>query len=259
VAGGSIPTVHELTELYENFMLAPLAGPGVCTTCFDFIDEYDRCFACASQPSVIAAVAPISYSIGREQLHHALASYKRLDGEVAQRLGLQLGAVLWRFLVTHERCVTRAAGADYFPVVTTVPSGDPSRDREHPLRWIASEVVGPIRERYERLLRRTETEADPHTFDADRFVAVRRLDGEPVLLIDDTWTTGANAQSAAAALRAAGAGPIGAVVIGRHVNRGWHDNDRQLRALEQPYDWRHCAICAPGRPEQAQAAAQFVA
>jgi hypothetical protein len=162
--------------------------------------------------------------------------------------------VLWRFLVAHERCVTRAAGADYFPVVTTVPSGDPSRDGHHPLRWIVSEVVGPIRERYERLLQRTETEVDPHTFDADKFVAVRRLHGEPVLLIDDTWTTGANAQSAAAALQAAGAGPIGAVVIGRHVNREWHDNDRQLRALAQPYDWQHCAICAPGRPKSERAA-----
>jgi predicted amidophosphoribosyltransferase len=254
-----MPTVRELTELYENFMLAPRAGPGVCTTCFNFIDGYERCFSCANQPAAISVVAPVSYSIGGEQLHHALASYKRLDGEVARRLGVQLGAVLSRFLDAHERCVARAAGTHYFPVVTTVPSGDPSRDGDHPLRWIVSEVIGPTRERHERLLHRTETDVERHTFDADKFVALRQLDGEPVLLIDDMWTKGANAQSAAAALRAAGAGPIGAVVIGRHVNREWHENDRQLRALERPYDWRHCTICASGRPQRVSAAAQVVA
>jgi orotate phosphoribosyltransferase len=64
-----------------------------------------------------------------------------------------------------------------------------------------------------------------------------------VLLIDDTWTTGANAQSAAAALKDAGAGPVAAVVIGRHLNRDWHENDRRLRALTTPFDWGHCVLC----------------
>ena len=64
-----------------------------------------------------------------------------------------------------------------------------------------------------------------------------------VLLIDDTWTTGANAQSAAAALKAAGAQRVAALVIGRYVNREWSDNDRQLRNLPQPFDWGRCALC----------------
>lgn len=240
-----MPSVRELTGLYENFMLAPRAGPGVCTTCLNFTEGYERCYACANQPNEIDVVAPISYSVAREQLHHALASYKRLDGEVARRLGIQLGALLWRFLDAHEQCVARAAGADYFPIVTTVPSGESERDGKHPLRRIVAEVVGPTRDRHERLLRRTHAAVDPRAFDAEKFVALRPLNGEPVLLIDDTWTTGANAQSAAAALRSAGSGPIAAVAIGRHVNRWWHQNDRQLRGLEQPYDWRYCSICAP--------------
>jgi orotate phosphoribosyltransferase len=89
----------------------------------------------------------------------------------------------------------------------------------------------------------------PRRFDARRFEAVRTLNGEGVLLIDDTWTTGASAQSAAAALKAAGAGPVGAAVIGRHVNRNWHDNDRQLDAL--PFDWSQCGLCAPARLSRA--------
>jgi orotate phosphoribosyltransferase len=83
------------------------------------------------------------------------------------------------------------------------------------------------------------------TFDSGKFDAVRSLDGEPVLLIDDTWTTGASAQSAAAALLRAGAGPVAAVVIGRHLNRGWHENDRRLRVDARPFEWGRCALCAP--------------
>ena len=70
-----------------------------------------------------------------------------------------------------------------------------------------------------------------------------QLASEPVLLIDDTWTTGANAQSAAAALKRAGAGPVAAVVIGRHLNRGWGSNDSQLNGLPKPFDWDHCVRC----------------
>jgi orotate phosphoribosyltransferase len=64
-----------------------------------------------------------------------------------------------------------------------------------------------------------------------------------VLLVDDTWTTGANAQSAAAALKRAGAGAVAAVVIGRHVNRDWNDNDRRLRQIPTPFDWSRCMFC----------------
>jgi adenine/guanine phosphoribosyltransferase-like PRPP-binding protein len=125
-----------------------------------------------------------------------------------------------------------------------VPSGDHDRDQEHRLRWIAAEVVGVTRSRYQRLLRRSTASVVPRAFAPGKYEYERELAGEAVLLIDDTWTTGANAQSAAAALKAAGAGVVGAVVIGRHVNRDWHGNDRRLRALPA-FDWTRCVICAP--------------
>ena len=65
-----------------------------------------------------------------------------------------------------------------------------------------------------------------------------------MLLIDDTWTTGASAQSAAAALKQAGAGAVVALVIGRHLKRDWHENDRRLRGIARPFDWCRCAFCA---------------
>jgi orotate phosphoribosyltransferase len=53
-------------------------------------------------------------------------------------------------------------------------------------------------------------------------------DDPAVLLIDDTWTTGGNAQSAALALRAAGAAKVAAVVIGRHFDRRFRNCEAYL-------------------------------
>jgi predicted amidophosphoribosyltransferase len=238
-----MPSVRELTEPYENFMLGPRRGPDVCGICFNFTRGFSRCYACAHREQLIDVVAPISYSVAGEQLHHALAAYKRLTGDVARRLGVELAAVLWRYLAEHERCIARAAGQAEFELVTTVPSGERERDERHPLRRIAAEVVGPTRDRHERLLRRSDLAVASRAFDPNKYVGVRPLRGKSVLLIDDTWTTGANAQSAAAALKAAGAGPVAAVAIGRHLNREWHENDRRLRGISRPFDWRRCALC----------------
>jgi predicted amidophosphoribosyltransferase len=249
-----MPSVGELSALYENVLLAPRRGPDVCGTCFNFTAGYARCWACAHNQPALDAVAPISYSVAREQLHHALASYKRLDGDVARRLQAILAAILWRFLAAHEGCVAKAADTHRFDLVTTVPSGDRARDDGHPLRTIVGELVGPTRGRHRRLLRRAETDVPPRAFDANKFEATNQeLEGRSILLIDDTWTTGASAQSAAAALKAAGAGPIAAVVIGRHLNREWHQNDRRLRGIAQPFEWTHCALCAqPVAPPRRQ-------
>ena len=244
-----MPTVAELTAVYGNFMLGPRPGPSVCDTCFNFTEGYSRCYACTHGERWLNVVCPISYSVAREQLHHALRGYKSWPPEVAERFRVELAAVLWRFLDRHERCVARSVSIESFPVVTTVPSGNRERDEQHPLRAIVGRLVAPTRERHERLLCRSSVTVGPREFHRAKFEPVRELAGEAVLLIDDTWTTGANAQSAAAALKAAGAGVVAAVVIGRHLNREWHENDRRLRGITSPFDWEHCLLCAGhGRP-----------
>lgn len=236
-------TVRQLTALDETIMLTPRPGRGVCRMCFNLIEGHERCFACAHGGSILAAMLPITYSVGHEQLHHALAGYKRSGGRVSRHLAVELAAIVWRFLDRHEACLAGAAGASGFDLVTTVPSTDPVRDQEHPLRVVVGELVGLTRDRHENLLRRGHTLVPGRVFDIRKFTVSRPLAGESVLLVDDTWTTGANAQSAAAALQAAGAGTVAALVMGRHINRDWGDNDRRLRILP-PFDWDTCALCA---------------
>lgn len=250
-----MPSVAELTAIYSNFMLAPRPGPGVCELCFNFTRGYSRCYACDHVEQHLDAIAPISYSVALEQLHHALRAYKRQQGTAARRLTVELAAVLWRYLEVHEVCVARAAGVPAFDVATTVPSGDPDRDGRHPLKTIVGELVKPTRDRYRQLLVTAGRSSRDRQFDPDKFAAapapgptpggepITELSGKAVLLIDDTWTTGASANSAAAALKHAGASTVAMVVIGRHLNREWHENDRRLRNIAHPFDWDHCAVC----------------
>jgi predicted amidophosphoribosyltransferase len=237
-----MPRVADLTDLYGNFLLGPRPGPGVCESCLDLTNGRRRCLRCERAPEWLDAVAPVSYSIAHEQLHHALAGYKRPPSVVARRFEVELAAVLWRFLALHEGCIARAAGTEAFGLATTVPSSTLERDRTHPLHRIVRELAGPTRSRYERVLRRSTAAVKPRTYSTLKFESVRDLAGEAVLLIDDTWTTGANARSAAATLKQAGAATVAAVVIGRHLHRDYQDNDRRLRALPSPFDWENCAL-----------------
>jgi predicted amidophosphoribosyltransferase len=214
----------------------------VCDGCFDLTDGRSRCRYCAGVDPWLDAVSPISYSIANEQLHHALAGYKRPPAVVAEQFEVELAAVLWRYLAAHEGCVAQAAGPTRFELVTTVPSSTAPRDAAHPLHRIVGELVGPTRGRYERLLRRSGVAVKPRQVSTTKFEPVRPLDGAAVLLIDDTWTTGANLRSAAAALKSAGAETVAGVVIGRHLHREYFDNDRRLRSLLSPFDWDSCAL-----------------
>lgn len=207
-------TVAELSAPYGNFLLGPRPGPGVCETCFDLTEGRLRCHHCARGDRALDAVAPISYSVAHEQLHHALAGYKRPPIEVAARFELELAAVLWRYLAGHEACVAAAAGIGAFDLVTTVPSSTRGRDASHPLHRIVGALAEPTRSRFVRLLRRTEASIPPRTVSAEKFASIRQLQNRSVLLIDDTWTTGASARSAAASLKQAGASIVAAVIIG---------------------------------------------
>jgi predicted phosphoribosyltransferase len=239
-----VATVAELSAPYANFMLNPLppTAADVCSVCLTFTHGFGTCYPCGHNARFSDAVLPISFSVHFGQLHTALQQYKRSAPKVARPLQVQLAAVLWRFIEGHERCLAAAAGADEFHIVTTVPSSDQQRDEAHPLRGIVGELVGPTRDRYRRLLRRSGTPVPDREVDPGKYNPTEDLGGENVLLIDDTWTTGANVQSAAGALKTAGTRRVAALVIGRHIHEDFQDNAQRLKALPRPFDWETCAL-----------------
>jgi len=243
-------TVDEAAATYERAMRNPRpAQPGdICATCKTFIaPPHTECIPCNRGPGLIDSLVPITYSEHGGQVHHALRSYK--DGGPAEQAYAtpRLAGILWKFLARHEQCVASAAGSGGFDLVTTVPSSSPAREERSSLRMLAG-WCQPVQGRLETLLRPTG-QGGGRAFLPDRYEGTTSVDGQDVLLLDDTWTAGGHAQSAAWALRQAGARRVGMVVIGRHLRPDWEVSPGRTCAdiyadLPRAFDWDTCAVCA---------------
>jgi hypothetical protein len=194
---------------------------------------------------VADVVVPIALAVKREQLAHELWHYKYSpDQSVRARLEIKLAAVLWRFLGQHEECIGRICRVRGFDIVTTVPGTRP-RPNKHPLEQIVGTIVGQTSDRFEQLLVLGDSaHISGRDVRASRYRPSRALsEGQAVLLIDDTWTTGGRAQSAAIALRDAGATTVAVVVIGRHFDRAFGPGDAYYKtAKARGFTWDRCCL-----------------
>lgn len=251
-------TVDQLVAPYTNHLLPLLpAVTGVCSICATPVVGYRRCFQCNRHRQELShradAVTSIALAVKGGQLAHELASYKSSPRiEVRARFQLQLAALLWKWIRTHERCLLRAAtstktdgGAVAFDVVTTVPS---LRGRNpHPLRWLVAVTIAATRDRHQDLLAPAGATLDGSTHPL--FEAVGAATSKTVLLIDDTWTSGTTAQSAAGALKRAGASHVGILTLGRHVHPdqpapyGSAAKAYLAVARDLGWSWDSCALC----------------
>jgi hypothetical protein len=221
---------------------APDPGPGRCVTCHGPSQPgHARCFQCGrhaeSAPGLLAdAVVPAACAVKGSGFAQALWQYKSArGGAAAARRALR--ALLLVFLHDHGACVWRSAGMPPPTHVSLVPSGR-GRPGPHPL----AVLITP----YLALPAATLVTAGPadrgcRELDPGRFRATRPLPGAAVLLLDDTWTTGSTAQSAAVALRAAGARHVAVVVLGRHLSPAGPG-----RGGSQPFRLEHCVVHRAG-------------
>jgi hypothetical protein len=254
-----MPTVRELSAPYANHLLPVLpAGPGVCSICHtSVVWDWERCYKCneaiRSLPTTADAVSFVALAVKGEQLARELWVYKGERIEARQRPQFGLSAVLWSWLVNHEDCLVAGVGVGSFDVVTTIPSTIGRLN--HPLEGMIGEIVRPTAERYRALLRHRPDDAGDRHFGVDRFEAIEVEDGASILLIDDTWTSGSRTQSAAAALKVAGAGPVGVLAIGRHFNRDPGETAYKdacatyyKRAKAMGWSWTSCCLEASNAP-----------
>jgi hypothetical protein len=180
---------------------------------------FARCYQCDLANSeagdlLADAVVPVGYAVKGEQLAADLRRYKSgRDGaaDAAERLRSMLAA----FLGQHGASVWSAAGMAGEPsAVAVVPSGQ-GRPGAHPLTgMVASCVDLPMT----RLAVRRPAEPFRRGISLGWLIVRGLPPGADVLLVDDTWVSGGSAQSAAAALKLAGAHAVAIVVLGRHVD-----------------------------------------
>jgi hypothetical protein len=208
-----------------------------CRTCRGPVQAgFARCYQCdlahARCAGLLAdVVAPVAYAVKGGRLAGDLWRYKS-GAAGATEAGARLTAMLARFLREHSDQVWRAAGMAVGPeLAAIVPSGQ-GRPGPHPLLAIVASCVDvPI------LPLSTAPVGVARKRGLGDGVAVGWLRvggavaGSDVLLVDDTWVSGASAQSAAVALKAAGARRVALVVLGRHVDPADPRSAAFLRAL----------------------------
>ena len=235
-----MPSVHEVTEpLARLCHPVPARGPGVCAVCRGCTrPEFSTCYSCARVTGQVRRpchrVVPLSLYAIPGELHATLRSYKDGGtGDDRRRYTAVVVSLLARFLFDHADCLRscRAGGWDF---VTTVPST--SRRGSHPLAD-ALRMVPWLAAQHQETLVRGPGAMDHNLAGDDGFVVRLDVRGARVLVVDDTYTTGARAQSAASALQLVGARVIAIVPVGRVIDpvRGAHES-------RQRFDFGRCCL-----------------
>ena len=148
-------------------------------------------------------------------------------------------ALEWLAITRHERCIGRAAGLAVscrlvIPSLTSRPGRHPFAELAHPINTARDAMA---------LIPAPDATCDRTINDKFVLQPAARLDGRHVLILDDVWTTGSTAQSAALAVRRAGAAAVSVMVVGR-----WLNPDRRGTAdfiatrLHRDYDPDICPV-----------------
>jgi hypothetical protein len=149
-------------------------------------------------------------------------------------------ALLLLFFHEHMGCIQRALGGDLTHMIT-VPSTR-GRAGQHPLSGLVGNRLGLPKLSAIANAAYGRDEREPHT-DWFAIESSRLLGTARVLILDDTWTSGARTQSLAYALKRAGVAATVVVVLGRHVNPDDEQSHALLDAIKDSlFEPSHCAL-----------------
>jgi hypothetical protein len=215
---GESPRAWRPPECHRPAGGLPAVPAGLCLVCRGPVRSgYLRCFQCdlhaQSAPGLLAdVVAPAAYAVKGGPLARDLWLYKSgRDG--SGPAAARVLSLLLIFLHEHGPAVWQVAGMARPTAVCVVPSGR-GRAGPHPLRTLAAPYLARP---WVSLRPRPGGDPWARTLDPARFQVTGLLAGAAVLLLDDTWVSGASAQSAAVALKLSGAAAVAVVVVGRHL------------------------------------------
>lgn len=257
-AAGDMPAVgavaESLAQLAGGYLRNTLVLPGTtCHVCRAPVSSgQTRCPQCRDQhdqyPGRLSdRVAFYTYAPSDGQASRAMRGYKSAwVSKENQAVVILMCHVAVR---GHMNCPGHLAG-EHTTHWATVPSLS-GRQGEHPLRVILRNIAVPGREVRIEPGSRPEAPRDvnPDAFTADSSMA----DGRHVILIDDTWARGGHAQSAALALKAAGASKVSTLILARWLKMDWPDHAAFRRAhLVDDFDTSLCpwtgGACPPKPP-----------
>lgn len=204
----------------------PPAGPGTCPRCHGpALGALAECWCCHQVGSRLGTddvgppVVPVALCRPGDELHSALRRYKDGPAVTARRhFADRLARMLSAFLEGHGPCLHGAVGT--WEAMAVVPSSRRGHDAgacPSPFNVVVAGVAA-LATLPRVPLGRGSSVAGHLQPAVDAFVVSGPVAGRKILLVDDTWVTGARARSAAAALTLAGASVVAVLVIGRCID-----------------------------------------
>ena len=172
----------------------------------------------------------LTYAFPGHQTEKVMFGYKARVPAPANTQAVAMGMAY--AIHRHWPCIERAGPSGGITNWAIVPSLRQT-DRPHPLRAIVSRHFSTD---IEIAVNTAIGATTSRGFHPDSYV-VPLLDGAAVLLMDDTWTTGAHMHSLARALKTAGARSVTGLVMARWLDPTWrYSKDFIQRGLVNDYD-----------------------
>ena len=193
------------------------AGYAVCVSCSTH--QHSPYKAQLADMVRIFAYAPMECSSdASNQMTRYMYRYKEEDRVGSELARAAVTEILVTELVLRWGCIKEVSGGVAPTAWSTIPSttNSPRAGIEHPLHRIVRQVLPRVPEVKLRAVGAKSRSLSPDLFQMECECAPDTL--RHVLLIDDTWTTGGNVQSAAVSLKRAGAQRVTVFCVARVVN-----------------------------------------
>ena len=237
-------------DIEEGTLVSMVHLCGLCSAPVD--SKYSYCFRCkqaTTYRSIVEGVVPLAFAPKDEQFYRDLVSYKRQPTKQTQ--AFQRLAILTFFGSRHIPCLEYVYGP--INALGIIPSTQ-GRSKEL-LRMLASTFHRGLPQLdIQYVGSGTGKRRQPAIGD---FQVRSDIQGQRILLFDDSWVTGAAVFSAASNLHAAGAAYVVAVVLGRVLDPAWGPNqiyfkEWQKLGISHTFDPNVCPvtkrpICPVGR------------
>lgn len=183
-------------------------------------------------------VVPLTYAGATPQSRRDVYGYKASppNNWAVRRLSI----LMYYFTELHRPCIRRATGNGITSVVS-VPSG---RNRvPHPLADFLRAFPPELRKTSARFVGEARNARANGIAPAD-FAFDARLDGEHVLILEDSWVSGSNAVSLALQARRHGATNVSVLTLARFIDPNYPVTSSWMAtaAANEPYDPLFCPV-----------------
>ena len=220
-----------------------------CPTCRGPSENGQLCQKCAEHRAgfgglLADSVLILTYVRGWQkggvihQSAHTVRAYK--NSPPAVKCSQDMALMILAATSIHGDCIEKRCGGPWSSV-TFVPSKN-RPGPSHPVAELARQVSrnSGNQNRFRLAVGPGFSDPPDRTVRADRFTVsaeyADRVNGQHVLLVDDTWISGAKVQSAAVALHNAGARLVTALCVARWCRDNWPDHKELLDSCSEPYD-----------------------